>query len=134
VSVALQRTSRKCDNDDGTLEKPLVAQPVTFNQLILGLAVLTKPGVGCLAATTTKDANAVHALQPSNLLCCFQAVHDGELNVHKHQMETTCFPFCHCFFSVHRPLPPHLQALHEGSQDSQVDNVVFHNQHVDGGY
>jgi hypothetical protein len=49
-------------------------------------------------------------------------------------MESASLPLRYSFLAVHGPLPPDLETLHKGSQDSQIDDVVFHNQHVDGRY
>lgn len=92
---------------------------------------MTESCVGCLAAPAAKDTDAVDALEPPNLFGRLQTVHDGQLNVHEHQMETSCFPFCHGLLSVHRSLPSDLETLHESSENSQVNDVVLHDQDVD---
>jgi hypothetical protein len=134
VSVTLKRAGCKGDNNDGALEQPLVAQPVVLLRLFRSASVLSEPGVRRLAASTAEDADAVHTLQSSDLFCRLQTVHHGQLDVHEHQMKATSLPLCHGFLAVHGPLPSHLETLHKGSQNTQIDDVVFNNQHIDWGH
>lgn len=134
MPVALQRTSRESDNDDGALEQALVAQSVIGYQFILNLPFLTESSVGSFAAAAAKDTDTVDSLQPSDLLGSLQTVHYGQLNIHEYQMEASRLPFCHGFLAVHGSLPADLETLHESAQDAQIDDVVFNDQHIDGRY
>lgn len=85
----------------------------------------------CFDAAAAEDTNAVHPLKSPDLLGRFQTIHDGQLDVHQHQMKTPSPPFGHRLFSIHCSLPSHFETLHERTQNSQIDYVVLHNQHID---
>lgn len=130
VSVALQRTSCESHDNDWTLEKVFFTKAVILAYFPL-VALFTRLNTWRFAAPAAEHANAVDPLQPSDFFCSLQAVHYGQLNVHEHQMESACSPLCHGLLSVHGPLPANLQTLHKCTQNSQIDDVVFHDQHID---
>ena len=130
VSVALQRASSESYDNDRALENIFFTKAVIFIYFPVE-TLFARLDAWRLAAPAAEHTNAIDPLQPSNFFRCLQAVHYGQLDVHEHQMESTCSPLCHSLFSVHGPLPANLQTLHEGAQNSQVDDVVFHDQHID---
>jgi hypothetical protein len=128
VSVTLQTTRSKCDDDDGTLEQAAIKRQLivllVFRFLFLAFASVW-------GNSGAEDTNSVGSLETTNLFCCFQAVHDGHLDIHKHQMEAASSPFVDSDLTVQSSAPSDLQTLHEGLQKSQVDYIVLYNQHID---
>jgi len=49
-------------------------------------------------------------------------------------MEASGAPFCDGFFAVHGGLPAYFEALHECFEKFEIDDVVFDDEDVDGGY
>ena len=47
-------------------------------------------------------------------------------------MEAALAPLGHGVLAVHGGLPAYLEALHEGFEELQVDDVIFDDQDVDG--
>ena len=127
VTIALQRAGCERDDDDRALEHVSIPELVVVAEL--GALEPVVRGLACAAA---EDADAIDALQPADLLGGLETVHDGELDIHQHQVEAACAPLCHSFLAVHRSLPAHLETLHERTQHTQVDDVVFDDEHVDG--
>lgn len=130
VTIALQTAGGQGDDDDGALEAGFVAEVVLVcdhcRRLLLATATVRSPicWAGC-AVLAPKHADPVHALQPPDLLGGFQPVHDGQLDVHEHQMEAALPPFRDRFAPVLCALPADFEALHEGFEQFQVDDVVF---------
>lgn len=73
----------------------------------------------------------VDPLQPPNLLGGSQPVHHRQLDVHEHEVEAALPPLLYRLTAVHRRVPAHLEPLHEGLEQSQVDDVVFDDQDAD---
>jgi len=141
VPVHLQITRRQRNNNDRTLEQlPILAQlillallgllfspvPCPFaiyaRRLISNRSALDAFGPELyvpvvqarrLRGRAAEDANVIYALEASNLLCRFEARHDGQLNVHEHQMETAGSPLSHGFPPIDGTLPAHFETPNE---------------------
>lgn len=137
VSVTLQAASCQCDNNYRTPEQRQIRQTIFFTERALDAWPLLWRRSGGIRGTGTtgsclgKDANSIQSFQPADLLGGIQSVHDGELNIHQHQVKPALSPFAHRLLAVRRALPPHAQSLHERFEKLLVDNVVLHDEDVD---
>ena len=119
MTITLQRARRERHNNNRALKQDRRGQFILSLQL-LGL-------LGRSARRRREDTDAVEALEAADLARGFKPVHDGELDVHEHQMKAALPPLGHGVFAVHGGLPAHLEALHEGFEELEVDDVVFDN-------
>lgn len=48
-------------------------------------------------------------------------------------METALSPFVHSFSAIHSRVPSYFQTLHEGFEELQIDDVIFHDENINRG-
>ena len=139
VTITLQTARRQSHDDDGTLEEGEVMEIVLLLERQVGSPVQLLRGLGGRTGRAGasrrrlgKHSDAVQTFESADLLGSIQPVHHGQLDVHQDEMEPSLAPFSHRLFSVSGTLPPHAESLHEGFQQPLVDDVVLHDQHVDG--
>src|ERR1700712_4378428 len=126
VTIALQITRRQCNDNNRTLEQTArVAQFILFIDLFLFRRVWCD-----IARTAAQYANMIHSFQPSDLPCSFQAAHDGQLNVHQDEMETTLSPLLYSFTTIDCCGPMHLQSTYKLFKEFHVDHVIFDDEHI----
>lgn len=138
MSVTLQAASCQCDDDHRTPEQRQVRQSIFFTESALETWPLPRRGGRSTRGTRTtggrlgENTNSVQPFQPTDLLGGVQSVHDGQLDIHQHQVKPTLPPFAHRLFAVGCALPAHTQSLHKRFQKLLIDDVIFNDEDVDG--
>ena len=109
MPITLQITRRQRHNNNRTLKQPAIP---LLKKLILVLRlpiiILTRrTDIRRTLTRTAKHANIIHPLQPTNLLRRLQPAHDGQLDIHEHEVEAALPPLVDGFAAVDGGLPAH---------------------------
>ena len=151
MSIALQRTGCKGDDNDWRLEQSIFHVELVqtlVRRLLFGEAIQLRTAADlhvhtfhfrlllhrCRGGAATEHTNAIDTLQSADFLCGIETTHDWKLNIHQHQMEATSLPFVDRNLTVHGCAPTDFETFHESLEKFQVNFVVFYNKHVDRRY